>query len=75
MAVIRATTEKWLKSLYCRMKLLLGFAKKAVKPKASEVLTCYLLQMNEPPWTSYFVKVCCYCVVIFDNMKIFSIKV
>lgn len=26
------------------------------KPLASEVLTCYLLQCNEPPWTSYFVK-------------------
>lgn len=27
------------------------------KPTASEVLTCYLRQCNEPPWTSYFVKV------------------
>ncbi|CAO1309793.1 unnamed protein product [Diamesa hyperborea] len=26
------------------------------KPKASEVLTAYLQQMSEPPWTSYFVK-------------------
>ncbi|CAD6994471.1 uncharacterized protein C15orf61 homolog [Ceratitis capitata] len=26
------------------------------KPKASEVLTAYLKQCNEPPWTSYFVK-------------------
>lgn len=26
------------------------------KPQASDVLTCYLLQCNEPPWTSYFVK-------------------
>lgn len=26
------------------------------KPSASEVLTCYLKQQNEPPWTSYFVK-------------------
>uniref|UniRef100_A0A0K8TLP7 Uncharacterized protein n=1 Tax=Tabanus bromius TaxID=304241 RepID=A0A0K8TLP7_TABBR len=27
-----------------------------VKPKASEVLTAYLKQTGEPPWTSYFVK-------------------
>lgn len=27
------------------------------KPKASEVLTLYIKQCNEPPWTSYFVKV------------------
>lgn len=26
------------------------------KPRASEVLTCYLLQCHEPPWTSYFIK-------------------
>lgn len=26
------------------------------KPSSSEVLTAYLLQCNEPPWTSYFVK-------------------
>ncbi|XP_061711048.1 uncharacterized protein C15orf61 isoform X1 [Cydia pomonella] len=26
------------------------------KPDASEVLTAYLMQCNEPPWTSYFVK-------------------
>lgn len=25
-------------------------------PKASEVLTNYLKQSNEPPWTSFFVK-------------------
>ncbi|XP_034245910.1 uncharacterized protein C15orf61 [Thrips palmi] len=29
---------------------------KCDKPRASEVLTCYLQQCNEPPWTSYFVK-------------------
>lgn len=27
-----------------------------VKPKASEILTAYLKQCKEPPWTSYFVK-------------------
>ncbi|XP_022825381.1 uncharacterized protein C15orf61 homolog isoform X1 [Spodoptera litura] len=26
------------------------------RPAASEVLTAYLIQCNEPPWTSYFVK-------------------
>ncbi|XP_026322382.1 uncharacterized protein C15orf61 [Hyposmocoma kahamanoa] len=26
------------------------------KPTASEVLTAYLKQCKEPPWTSYFVK-------------------
>lgn len=29
---------------------------KCDQPRASEVLTCYLKQCNEPPWTSYFVK-------------------
>ncbi|XP_055612876.1 uncharacterized protein C15orf61 homolog [Uranotaenia lowii] len=28
----------------------------APKPKVSEVLTAYLEQCNEPPWTSYFIK-------------------
>ncbi|XP_039432385.1 uncharacterized protein C15orf61 homolog [Culex pipiens pallens] len=28
----------------------------AAKPKVSEVLTAYLKQCNEPPWTSYFIK-------------------
>ncbi|XP_015440292.1 PREDICTED: uncharacterized protein C15orf61 [Dufourea novaeangliae] len=34
------------------------------KPPASEVLTRYLLQTNEPPWTSYFVK---YADVVDDQ--------
>lgn len=28
-----------------------------MRPKVSEVLTTYLKQCNEPPWTSYFIKV------------------
>lgn len=28
-----------------------------LRPKASEVLTAYLKQCNEPMWTSYFVRV------------------
>lgn len=32
------------------------YESKCNKPQASEVLTCYLLQCKEPPWTSYFVK-------------------
>lgn len=31
-------------------------ASKFSRPLASEVLTYYLKQCNEPPWTSYFVK-------------------
>lgn len=27
------------------------------KPTSSDVLTCYLKQCDEPPWTSYFIKV------------------
>ncbi|KAL4708315.1 hypothetical protein ACJJTC_007721 [Scirpophaga incertulas] len=32
------------------------FGSSITKPTASEVLTAYILQCNEPPWTSYFVK-------------------
>ncbi|KAL3270447.1 hypothetical protein HHI36_020998 [Cryptolaemus montrouzieri] len=38
--------------------------KSAAKPTSSEVLTSYLLQCKEPPWTSYFVK---YSSVIDDQ--------
>lgn len=31
------------------------------KPKASEVLTTYLKQCGEPPWTSFFLKVSIRC--------------
>lgn len=27
-------------------------------PRVSAVLTAYLKQCNEPPWTSYFIRVC-----------------
>ncbi|VEN38510.1 unnamed protein product [Callosobruchus maculatus] len=38
--------------------------KKTNKPTGSEVLTSYLKQCNEPPWTSYFVK---YSSIIDDQ--------
>uniref|UniRef100_A0A8D8YL71 Uncharacterized protein C15orf61 homolog n=1 Tax=Cacopsylla melanoneura TaxID=428564 RepID=A0A8D8YL71_9HEMI len=38
-----------------------------LKPLSSEVLTCYLKQSNEPPWTSYFVK---YSSVQNDQSKL-----
>ncbi|KAK0169093.1 hypothetical protein PV327_002839 [Microctonus hyperodae] len=36
--------------------LWISFLASNKKPLASEVLTSYLKQSNEPPWTSYFVK-------------------
>ncbi|KAJ0178905.1 hypothetical protein K1T71_005680 [Dendrolimus kikuchii] len=38
--------------LFSKMKALFSSS----KPSSSEVLTAYLMQCNEPPWTSYFVK-------------------
>lgn len=42
------------------------------KPSSSEVLTAYLKQCNEPPWTSYFVKVICdyYFLLYFSCMTL-----
>ncbi|KAJ3653654.1 hypothetical protein Zmor_012893 [Zophobas morio] len=37
-----------------RLPLISGFSNK--KPRASTVLTCYLRQCREPPWTSFFIK-------------------
>lgn len=31
--------------------------KNTMRPRASEVMTAYLKQCNEPPWTSYFIRV------------------
>ncbi|XP_015606370.1 uncharacterized protein C15orf61 homolog [Cephus cinctus] len=39
-----------------RLKGFWKTSKNLEKPLASEVLTSYLIQTNEPPWTSYFVK-------------------
>ncbi|XP_022911940.2 uncharacterized protein C15orf61 homolog [Onthophagus taurus] len=41
-----------------------SFQKFRTKPKASEVLSCYISQCNEPPWTSYFIK---YSSIIDDQ--------
>ncbi|KAF6204605.1 hypothetical protein GE061_018765 [Apolygus lucorum] len=43
----------------CTKQRAMGF-----RPKASEVLSAYLRQVNEPPWTSYFVK---YSSVVNDQ--------
>ncbi|XP_071439755.1 uncharacterized protein C15orf61 homolog [Hetaerina americana] len=41
---------------FCLMTLLSRNTVSSLKPKSSEVLTCYLEQLKHPPWTSYFVK-------------------
>ncbi|XP_017757672.1 PREDICTED: uncharacterized protein C15orf61 homolog [Eufriesea mexicana] len=50
--------------LVCPYGTWLKIASRNSKPLASEVLTSYLLQTNEPPWTSYFVK---YADVVNDQ--------
>lgn len=35
-----------------------------LRPKASQVLTAYLTQCKEPPWTSYFVMVRAYQIFL-----------
>lgn len=40
-----------------QLKRIFSTAQKLVKPTSSQVLTAYLSQCKEPPWTSYFVKV------------------
>ncbi|KAK1136698.1 hypothetical protein K0M31_001240 [Melipona bicolor] len=42
--------------IVCPYGTWLKIISKKTKPLASEVLTSYLLQTNEPPWTSYFIK-------------------
>ncbi|CAK1598634.1 unnamed protein product [Parnassius mnemosyne] len=37
-------------------RLIVSIAHYSSKPTSSEVLTAYLVQCKEPPWTSYFVK-------------------
>ncbi|XP_011495929.1 PREDICTED: uncharacterized protein C15orf61 [Ceratosolen solmsi marchali] len=39
-----------------KKKFVQYFTSKKLKPLASEVLTNYLVQTKEPPWTSYFVR-------------------
>lgn len=45
--------KSWLIRKHITFKLIDNCSR---KPKASEVLTFYLKQACEPPWTSYFVK-------------------
>ncbi|XP_063360546.1 uncharacterized protein C15orf61 isoform X1 [Cydia amplana] len=47
------TAKQFLKKKLAALQVLRIFKQ---KPGASEVLTAYLMQCNEPPWTSYFVK-------------------
>ncbi|XP_071965613.1 uncharacterized protein C15orf61-like [Antedon mediterranea] len=44
------------KKIFGATKLLMRKTPKHLRPKSSEVLTCYLKQRNLPAWTSYFVR-------------------
>lgn len=50
-------------SVSCKLQYTIFCRTLFSRPNASEVLTAYLMQCNEPPWTSYFVKV---SLSIFD---------
>lgn len=43
-----------------------------MRPKVSAVLTQYLKQCNEPPWTSYFIRVFKYHIML--PVRLFSLK-
>lgn len=52
-----------------QLKHIFTSARKLAKPTSSETLTAYLIQTKEPPWTSYFVKVCYLYTFIIRDVK------